>query len=144
MPPRSRRLHRSHFLLDPLNRTSPEPKRLGDLEDADTLLELLLRLAFQGDVDLGPSEPCTLRDSTFEAALIRCRIIDLSNSANAWSRLAPPLCGAFSMNGTRNDKRALALRGSARERDCDPDYALRRSGDVIFECSKMEGRPSKR
>jgi hypothetical protein len=56
-PPRHPRLQRSHFLLDPLNRTSPEPKRLGDPQDTNTLLELLLRLALQGYVDLGPTKP---------------------------------------------------------------------------------------
>ena len=44
---RRRRLRRSHLLLDPLNCTSPGPKHLGDLQDANILLELLLCLAFQ-------------------------------------------------------------------------------------------------
>src|ERR1700680_61588 len=69
MPPRSRRLHRFDFLLDPLNRASPEPKRLGDLQDANALLELLLRLAFQRHVDLGLPEPRPLCHGTFEACL---------------------------------------------------------------------------
>jgi hypothetical protein len=44
-----------HFLLDPLNRTSPKPYHFGDLQDANTLRELLLGLPLQGYVHLGPS-----------------------------------------------------------------------------------------
>jgi hypothetical protein len=39
--------------------------------------------ALQGNVGLGPSEPRALSNSTFEPALIRCRIMDRSNSAKA-------------------------------------------------------------
>jgi hypothetical protein len=51
---------RFHFLLDPLNRFSPGPKNLGDLQDANALP---LRTALQGNVDLGPSEPHALSNS---------------------------------------------------------------------------------
>jgi hypothetical protein len=60
---------RAHFLLDPLNRSSPQPKRLGDLQDAYPLLELLLCFAFKGDVDLRSSQPRTLCDSTLKPRL---------------------------------------------------------------------------
>jgi len=62
-------LRRSHLLLDPLNRTSPDPEHLGDLQDAHALLELLLCLALQGDIDLGPSEPRTLSNRALEPCL---------------------------------------------------------------------------
>jgi hypothetical protein len=41
-------LHCAHLLLDSLHRTSPKPNHLGDLQDANALLELLLRLPLQG------------------------------------------------------------------------------------------------
>src|SRR6516164_4307379 len=66
---RSRGLRRSHLLLDPLNCTSPEPKHLGNLQDANTLLELLLCLALQGDIVLGPPEPRTLSNRALEPCL---------------------------------------------------------------------------
>ena len=46
------RSRRVHFLLDPLNRSSPKPERLGDLQNADPLFQLLLRLALKSGVNL--------------------------------------------------------------------------------------------
>jgi len=69
MSPRSQRLRRTHLLLDPLNCTSPEPKHLGDLQDANTFLELLLCLALQGDIDLGSSKSRALSNSALEPCL---------------------------------------------------------------------------
>jgi hypothetical protein len=78
-----KRLRGRHFLSDPLDRTGPQPEHLGDPQYADALLKLFSSLAFQGYVDLGPSKPRALSTARLSPALIRCRIIDRSNSAKA-------------------------------------------------------------
>jgi hypothetical protein len=70
---RSRRLHRFHFLFDPLCGSSPQPNHLGDLQDANAFFELLLCRALQGYIDFAPSKPGTLSNSTFEPRLDAAR-----------------------------------------------------------------------
>src|SRR5262245_48335336 len=69
------------LLCDALHRASPEPERLGHLQDTHTLRKLLSHLPFGRDVYLRPAELHALGDGALETCC--CRIMVRSNSAKA-------------------------------------------------------------
>jgi hypothetical protein len=93
-------LHRSHFPLDAVNRTGPEPKRLGDPQDTNTLLHTMRRSC---------GRPHLMRKPTSNQASVATATLQANTSGRIRPQLSKVNAGLFAPQAASRRTASLAM-----------------------------------